>query len=137
MTSPPDNTPDPESPVMQAGEGAALPGDDMAVPVPSGQHVTLLEVIWGEPGPEGLTARFRFLAPGIAGDIPFEAAVEDMMALCQHYALPRLSSIGPVPMQVIVSLSDRPVPFGEADPEATQFFEAYSIADGRCIWEAF
>ncbi|MDH5531341.1 MAG: DUF6497 family protein, partial [Paracoccaceae bacterium] len=33
--------------------------------------------------------------------------------------------------------SDRVVPFGESDPEATQYFEAFSIADGTCIWEAF
>jgi len=29
------------------------------------------------------------------------------------------------------------VPFGTAAPEATQFFEAYSIADGTCQWEMF
>ncbi|QYK43074.1 MAG: acetolactate synthase [Paracoccaceae bacterium] len=120
-------------------QGSAVAADDTPIPVPSGQSVTLIEVIWAEPGPEGLTFRFRFLAPQIApgGGITFDAAVEDMAFLCQDYALPRLSDIGPVPAQVIVSLSDRPVVFGEADPEATQFFEAYRVEDGICIWEAF
>jgi hypothetical protein len=60
-----------------------------------------------------------------------------MAHLCQSYALPRLSETGPVPAQIIISLSDRPVPFGEASPEATQFFEAYRIEGDACIWEAF
>jgi hypothetical protein len=42
-----------------------------------------------------------------------------------------------VPQQVIISLSDTAVPFGESAPEATQFFEAFAIRDGACIWEMF
>lgn len=108
--------------------------------VPSGQEVMLLEVITNVPGPEGLTARFRFLAPGIAregGSVDAETAALDMDALCKDFALPRISNLGPVPRQVIISLSDRDVPFGEARPDATQFFNAYSIEDGQCIWEMF
>lgn len=126
-------------PVQSAG---AVPtaGDDTPIPVPSGQLVTLQEVIWNEPGTEGLTIRFRFVAPAIAregGTVPFETAVWDMLALCQTYALPRIAETGPMPERVVVSMSDVPVVFGEADPGATQFFEAYSIEDGNCIWEAF
>jgi hypothetical protein len=29
------------------------------------------------------------------------------------------------------------VPFGEATPDVTQFFEAYTIKNNACIWEAF
>jgi hypothetical protein len=125
---------------VQGQETRVDPGADELISVPSGQAVTLQEVIWNEPGAEGLTIRFRFVAPAIAregGTVPFETAVWDMLALCQSFALPRISETGPVPAQVIVSMSDRPVVFGEADPEATQFFEAYSIEDGNCIWEAF
>lgn len=113
---------------------------DADIIVPSGQQITLLDVVMDAPGPEGLTARFRFVAPAIAresGTVDFEAASADMLALCQDYVLPRLANIGPVPAQVVVSLSDRPTAFGEADPEATQFFEAYRIENGNCIWEAF
>lgn len=124
---------------VQAGQGGTLPGGDKPIPVPSGQTVTLIEVIWNEPGPEGLTFRFRFLAPGIApgGGTDFDTATADMLALCETYVRPRLAGVGSQAAQVIVSLSDTVVPFGESAPEATQFFEAFRIQDDACIWEPF
>lgn len=111
------------------------------IEVPSGQPVTLQDVIWNQPGPAGLTARFRFIAPEIARDgglIDFDTAAADMDHLCETYALPRVTTItGPRPAQVVISLSDIPVEFGVVTPEATQFFEAYSITEGVCEWEAF
>lgn len=121
-------------PVLLAAAGAGG-----AIAVPSGQTVTLQDVIWNEPGPMGLTFRFRFVAPEIApgGRVDAEMASADMAALCQDFALPRIDPNGPQPAQVIISLSDRPVPFGEAQPDVTQFFEAYRIENGTCIWEMF
>lgn len=107
------------------------------IEVPSGRMITLLEVIVNEPGSEGATARFRFLSPDITVEADFDAAVADMQHLCESYALPRVAGNVPVPQQVIISLSDRPVVFGEADPDATQFFEAFSIDTGVCVWEPF
>lgn len=122
-------------------EGAQVsPGSEDRIAVPSGQEITLQDVIWNEPGPLGLTLRFRFLAPQIArdgGTIPPEVALDDMLALCTAYALPRIDEFGPMPAQIIISLSDRAVPFGEPAPDATQFFEAYRIEDGACIWEMY
>lgn len=122
-------------------EGAqVMAGGGQKIAVPSGQDITLLDVIWNVPGPEGLTLRFRFLAPQIAregGTIDYETASEDMLHLCQSYALSEMNRFGPVPVQIVISLSDRPVPFGETMPEATQFFEAYTIENGSCIWEMF
>ncbi|RID93951.1 acetolactate synthase [Gemmobacter lutimaris] len=115
-------------------------GDASPIAVPSGQPVTLLDVIWNEMGPDGLTLRFRFLAPQIAragGSVDVDTATTDMQALCESFALPRISDFGPVPQQVIISLSDMNVPFGETAPEATQFFEAFTIRDGACIWEMY
>jgi len=113
---------------------------DALLQVPSGQPVTLQDVIWGEPGPEGLTARFRFIAPEIAaigGSITFDEAIEDMDHLCNTYALPRaLSHTGPKPSQIIVSFAERAVEFGVVT-DATQFIESYSIDTGECVWEAF
>ncbi|TCO69297.1 DUF6497 family protein [Rhodovulum euryhalinum] len=110
------------------------------IDVPSGQPVTHHDTITGEPGPEGLTLRFRFLAPQIAregGAMPFELAAGDMEYLCETYALPRLAEIGPKIAQVVITLMDRPVDFGAPAPEATQFFEAFRPEDGRCVWEGF
>ena len=36
------------------------------IEVPSGQEVTFIDVVRDAPGPDGLTYRFRFLAPAIA-----------------------------------------------------------------------
>jgi hypothetical protein len=115
------------------------PGDGARIEVPSGQEITLQDVIWNAPGPNGLALRFRFLAPGIApgGGVDFETAAADMQHLCDAYALPRIADQGPHPEEVIISLSDVPVPFGETAPEATQFFESFRIEDGVCVWEMF
>lgn len=110
------------------------------IPVPSGQEVRFLDVIHGEQGPQGLTTRFRFVAPAIArdgGTVGPEAAQEDMAALCSGFAMQRIAKSGPQPAQIIIVFADREVPFGEPAPEATQFFEAYGMADGMCIWEPF
>ena len=118
---------------------SAQDGAGVLVAVPSGQEVRWIDTISDAPGPEGLTMRFRFLAPQIGGGDPLDPdlAATDMQALCDEFALPRLSVIGPRPAQVIISLSDRVVPFGETDEEAVQFFEAYSVVNGLCEWELF
>jgi hypothetical protein len=116
-------------------------GSDALIPVPSGQKVTLMETIWNERGPNGLAIRFRFLAPAITkgtGTITSDQAEADMMALCRDYALGRIGdATGPKPAQIIISLSDRPVPFGESHPEATQFFDSFDLTDGDCVWSLF
>ena len=111
-----------------------------AIEVPSGQTVTLLDVITDVAGPEGLTARFRFLAPAIAregGSIDPETAALDMDFLCQSFALARIATTGPQPSQIIISMSDVDVPFGQSRPDATQLFNSYSIADGTCVWDIY
>jgi hypothetical protein len=109
-----------------------------AVSVPSNQPVTLEELFFEEA--DEVILRARFLAPHIAraqGLIAHEVALADMAHLCQSYILPLLASEPVMPTQIIVSLSDIALPFGEADPQATQFFEAYRIADGTCISEMY
>lgn len=116
----------------------ALAGQGLTLP--SGQTVTLLEALSNVPGNDGLAMRYRFLAPAIArngGTIDADTAGEDMDWLCTTYALPRLPQNGPRPVEIIISMSDLNVPFGEDHPEATQFFNSYSIADGTCQWEMF
>ncbi|CUH99652.1 DUF6497 family protein [Leisingera aquaemixtae] len=122
---------------------AALAAD--AIAVPSGQLVTLAEVLLdeapGQPGqPPQLWARFRFLAPQIArgtGTVSYDTAAPDMDHLCGSLALPYLAEHGMTAARVVISLSDRELPFGAQDPEATQFFEAYRPDGAACMWEAF
>ena len=67
----------------------------------------------------------------------FEGASAALQYLCDSYALPRVDTFGPPPAQIILSLSDVPVPFGEAAPDAVQYFESYRIENGTCQWEMF
>ena len=75
---------------MQDGT-VVLTGGAEVLHVPSGQPVTLQDVIRSEDGPLGAALRFRFVAPQIAregGTVDFETASADMMELCQSFALP-------------------------------------------------
>lgn len=105
--------------------------------LPSGLAVSWIETVQDAAGPEGLTARFRFLAPTITASMDFDSLAADMQWLCDSFALPRIPSTGPQPQQIVISLSDREVPFGETAPDAVQFFEAYRPAEGICEWEMF
>ena len=110
------------------------------IALPSGSSVPFHDVIWGEPGPEGLTVRFRFLDPDLPARVNEDGvidALDDAQFLCEEFALERIASTGPQPNQVIVSISDRPVEFGIPDPEATQIFEAFSFDGDTCSWDMF
>ena len=123
-----------------AQEGVqVLPGDGARVEVPSGQEVTVQDVILEAPEAEAVTLRFRFVAPGIAegGGVDFDTAAADLQALCEDYALPRLAEFGPEAAQVVISMSAVPVEFGATVPDVVQFFESYSVVDGGCQWEVF
>lgn len=114
----------------------ASSGSDALLKVPSGQAVTLQEVIWNVQGVLGLTLRFRFVAPDLAA-LDVETALADMQALCDTFAVPRSTDFGPAPRQIIISMADAALPFGEAAPDAVQYFEAYRIENGACIWEIY
>jgi hypothetical protein len=116
---------------------AAGPVMAQDIALPSGQTVTLMGVIV-EDAPA--VARFRFLAPAIdpaGAGLTYEAVRDDFAVLCNDYVVPALVQSGLEVPEVVVSLSDREVEFGVAAPEATQFFEPFSLRDGRCIWEQF
>ena len=104
--------------------------------LPSGLGAVLHEMLWDRPG-GGLVYRFRFVAPEFTGNEDFDALSADLEHLCNNYALPRLSNTGPKPARIIVSLADKPSPFGQFDPAVIQIFESYSVEDGACIWEMF
>lgn len=105
--------------------------------VPSGMPVTLHEIV-EEPSAAGPVWRFRFIAPEIGGaGRAFDAVAEDMAHLCDDVAVPRALGAAEAPAQIVISLMAAPVAFGESSPDVKQFFEAYSIRDGRCMWEVF
>lgn len=103
---------------------------------PSRLKARMFDVIRSSPGAQGLTIRFRFVAPDLPS-IGVDEALSDMEWLCETHAITRLSNIGPAPAQVVISLSDRPLPFGEADPQSTQYFDAFTVDGEECRWEPF
>jgi len=107
---------------------ALVPGAALAEGVPSGLAVALYDVV---VEPEAGLARFRFVAPGLRG-LEFAAVEGDLPWLCDHVALPEVRDAGWTVGQIVVSLGDREVPFGQSDPEALQYFAAYEFGDGTC-----
>ena len=92
-----------------------------------GMFASLTAVDLGVAALQGLLARTG---------IPADAVQDDRQALCDTYALAHLPA-GAQPAQVVISLADRPVPFGQARPDAVQFFEAYRPEGAACVWEMF
>ncbi len=114
-----------------AGSGAAAE----TVPVPSGEEVALYDLILE---PETRIARFRFLVPAIGPGGPGYAELEaDFTHLCESYALPSLVETDWSARQIVISMSDSETEFGVADYEAVQFFEAFRVESGVCVWEQF
>lgn len=121
--------------MLLAGAGRA----EQSLQVPSGQPITLAEVLVDDRENE-TWVRFRFIAPGIGDgvdDLNYEKSAPDMDYLCEYLALPYVSEYALEPERVVISLSDRLVPFGTTDRAATQYFEAYRLKNDTCIWEAF
>ena len=113
----------------------AAPAVAQDMPVPSGLAVSFVEVIL-EPEPR--FARFRFLAPDLGQPgWQTEDIAGDFGWLCEVVALPALEQAGWDAAQVIISIADRPLAFGESVPDAVQYFEGFAVTDGTCVWEPF
>lgn len=107
----------------------------IAADVPSQQEVALSEVLVDRVGADD-TVRLRFLAPDLA-TMDVGDALADLQVLCDDVALPYLDDYDLTADVIVVSLMDRPVPFGQTDPEATQLFEAFRVENGACVLEPY
>ena len=103
----------------------------------SGLTVQFMETVQDHSS-YGLTVHFRFVLEGLGEPgRAFDDVAPDMERLCTDFAVPRLANTGPQPRQIVITLSGQETAFGETAPDTVQFFEAYSVQDGTCIWEAF
>lgn len=118
---------------------SVVPVSALSQTVPSGQSVTLTEVLQDVvSGEEWL--RMRFVAPEIGnnnGNLGFTAVGADIQHLCENVGLPYLVEYSLTPSVVVISLMDRPVEFGATDPDAKQYFEAFRIENDTCVLEPF
>lgn len=118
--------------------GPAAAAQEEVLRLPSGLEARFFEMVSDQPAGGGLVYRFRYVAAAFTGgDERFDAVSEDLAWLCETHAVPRISTLGPQPGRVVISLGDRESPFGVYDPAVTQVFEAYRPVDGACIWEMF
>ncbi|MGX9356633.1 DUF6497 family protein [Roseobacteraceae bacterium S113] len=104
--------------------------------VPSARDVHLIEYLVDvdEVGP---VLRARYHAPQLEADADIDQVLADMEHLCEAYAVNSLKDMSSENERVIVSMSSQPLEFGTIDAETIQFFEAYRVENGRCIWEMF
>ena len=105
--------------------------------VPSGQKIELFEVLIDKVGEEDWV-RFRFLAPQIGKaerGLSYQQSMADIERLCSEVALPYLQEFNLSPSVVAITLMDRPVAFGSADPDATQYIEVFQVSGKHCVLE--
>ncbi|MEP2533473.1 DUF6497 family protein [Shimia sp.] len=118
--------------------GAATAGVLEETPaVPSGNDIWLHEILYDTRDDASRVARFRYVMPLIRQGVEFADIEEDFFHLCIGVAVPYLATEGETVDQVIISMADRKTEFGVMDTLATQFFEAFTVKDGTCIWEGF
>lgn len=110
-----------------------------ASPVPSGQEAVLHEVLV-DAQEDTTYLRFRYLTPQIAagaGKVSFEVAGQDMMHLCETFALSYIDQYELKGDKIVISFMDRITEFGVPDPDATQYFESFRPENGVCMWDEF
>lgn len=116
---------------------ATAAGQEEAPAVPSGLSLYLQEMLV-EAQPDGArVGRFRFVAPALAAGVSFARVEEDFAFLCAQVAVPELAQVQPDVAQVVISLASAELEFGASDSSVIQFFEAFRIESGLCIWEGF
>ena len=75
--------------------------------------------------------------PILRQGVAFDQVEPDFLYLCETRALRELRDAGEQVDQIIISLADRETEFGSTSAVATQYFEAYTVENGACIWEGF
>lgn len=118
--------------------GAATAGVLEETPaVPSGNDIQLQEILFETRDDATRVVRFRYVMPLIRQGVAFADIEQDFFHLCIGVAVPYLAIQNETVDQVIISMADRETDFGVISHLAQQYFEAFSVQDGTCIWEGF
>ncbi|MFU8864777.1 MAG: DUF6497 family protein [Rhodobacterales bacterium] len=125
-------------PSLVAGLASAAASPLLAeLALPSGMEAELMEG-FVEVQPDGERwARFRYVMPALSNGAGYDSVQQDFAVLCDEAALPMLDAAAEEVSLVVVSLMDKPLEFGQSDPETIQFFEVFIIREDRCIWEDY
>jgi len=109
---------------------------DRAPTVPSGIVLSLHEVLEDVQPDGALWLRLRYVAPDLTVD-QHQRMVDDFAVLCDSQALAYTPEQGRPASQAVISIASAEVDFGASAPDITQFFEAFRLENGTCIWEIF
>lgn len=126
------------APDQDAAMGDDMTGDDLAGDMPDNSVE--------DGGEDGIEDGVEEAADALIEEPVLPAAPDvlaqdpvhrDVVWLCENWALPRIASPAPRPTQIIISLSDKAIPFAAYDPDAVQLFEAFRLPPDRdaCEWE--
>lgn len=106
--------------------------------VPSSQSVTLHEVLVDMVNGENRLC-FRFVAPSVGADkgkVSHDDVAKDIEHLCAAVVVPYIAEYDRQSDLIVDSIADQKTEFDETSPDATQLFEAFSVQNDICIWEA-
>jgi hypothetical protein len=118
--------------LMQSCEKDTDTGSDL----PSGFRHSLFETR-EDTTPDGKRVlRLRYVDPNLTSD-DHQRVAEDFAALCARDALPKQAAADMAFDQAVISLANKKSEFGVFNPDVTQYFEAFTLENDRCIWEAF
>ncbi|WP_172974994.1 DUF6497 family protein [Roseivivax sp. THAF30] len=121
--------------IALAGPAVAL---EDPIELPSGRVVEFQELRFEVSESDDALLRFRFVSDELAEtELDLERLSADMDHLCSEIALPSVPGEYPDPNRIVISIGSEATEFGVSRPDIVQVFEAYSIEDDRCIWEAF
>lgn len=104
-----------------------------AVDLPSGRGASLCEIVLEQqPVGDATWLIVRVVVPDLAS-APMSQTDTD--TVCSVAGVPRAMAAPELPARIVVQLMATPFVRGEPAPGIAQAIEAYSIADGTCIWE--
>ena len=112
----------------------------VAATAPSGLSHDLQEMVLepqGAPMGSVRVVRLRYVAVEIADEsaMGFEKIEGDFKWLCQTDGIARRDKSAPNAEQIVISIASEPVAFGEIAPSVVQYFDAFRIENGDCIWD--
>ena len=124
---------------LLAGAVALLPGLAGAgtLVLPSGHDAQFHDAYWEE---DSGTLRLRYIVPAVTDDAyarDHDAVFVDMESLCAGPGLEMIDADGNPWEGVTVTMMAAPVELGRTAPDVVQFFEAFVVRDGHCIWDEF
>ncbi len=103
---------------------------------PSGQAVTIHEVLFEEDSGSGMWIVVRVAAPNME-DLTGDQRHADLVWACETWGIPAGEILSRPPERIIVQMMAQTFPRGEPAQGITQNIEAYSLSDASCIWELF